>query len=72
MYALQNELIYYDRSQKCVYIYIYIITSSVTEMVFHSVPQTVIHESLAVAINLSSVIADKNNISNNIRSWFQK
>jgi hypothetical protein len=33
-------------------------------MVFHSVPQTVVHESFAVAINLSNVIADKSNISN--------
>jgi hypothetical protein len=31
----------------------------VTEKVFHIVPQTLVHESLAVAINISSVIATK-------------
>jgi hypothetical protein len=53
---------YYDRSHKCVYL----IAGSVTEMVFYNVPQTVVHESLAVDINLSGVIVDKNNTSNNI------
>jgi hypothetical protein len=62
MYTLQNELIYCAKRQKCVYV----ITNYVPEMVFHSVPQTVVHTSLAVAIELSSVIADKNNLCNNI------
>jgi hypothetical protein len=34
--------------------------------VFHSVPQRAVVESLAVATNLSSIIADRNNVSNNI------
>jgi hypothetical protein len=55
-------MIYYDRSQEC----LYLIGDSATEKVFHSVPQRVVLESLAVATNLSGIIADRNNVSNNI------
>jgi hypothetical protein len=55
-------MIYYDRSQEC----LYLIGDSVTEKVFHSIPQRVVLESLVVATNLWGIVADRNKVSNNI------